>query len=93
MLSATVSGLEEGALQPKQGEDLNTILGRITNAFSKFETGMVPSGKAVETRGRLESDFDEYHETFKAGEENSTTLVFAENKDLESETFNTHNNL
>jgi len=49
---------------------------------------MSASGKSVENRGRDESDFDEYHETFKAQEETSTALVFAENKDLESETFN-----
>ena len=67
---------------------MNTILGRISNAFNKIETGMSASGKSVENRGRDESDFDEYHETFKAQEETSTALVFAENKDLESETFN-----
>lgn len=74
-----------------RGEDLNTILGRISSAFSKIETGMVASGKAVESRGRQISDFDEYHETFRANEENSTAIVFAENKDLESETVNNHN--
>ena len=46
-------------------EDLSTILGRISTAFTKIETGMVASGSAVEGRGRAESDFDEYHETFR----------------------------
>ncbi len=46
-------------------------------------------GPGKDRLGRAESDFDEYHETFRAQEETSTALVFAENKDLDSEnTFN-----
>ena len=66
-------------------EDLNVILGRINQTFTKYENGMVPSGKSVEDRGREESDFDEYQGTFKASEEASTSIIFSENRDLESE--------
>ena len=41
-------------------EDLDVILYRISNTFSKYESGLAPSGESVEERGRAESDFDEY---------------------------------